>query len=129
MKTIQVVLVSLFLVFISCGDKAPKEKEVVLPVKEVEAPVKVVEEEVKEQPLVFSVQIGAFSKENQKFATIENVVVSNENGLFKYRLGSFETYKEARKARRNLRNTYPGAFIQAVKDGKKVDIRKALKSK
>ncbi|MFN0728920.1 SPOR domain-containing protein [Polaribacter gochangensis] len=129
MKTIQVVLVSLFLVFISCGDKTPKGKEVVLPVKKVETPVKTVDEEVKEPSLIFSVQIGAFSKENQKFAAIENVVVSNENGLFKYRLGAFETYNEARSLRRNLRNIYPGAFIQAVKNGEKVEIREALKSK
>lgn len=127
MKSIQVVLISFLFLLISCGDK--QEKKVVIPVKKVEEPVKVVQEVVVEKPLIFRVQIGAFSKINQKFTAIDNVIISNENGLFIYRLGSFETYKEARVSRRKLRNTYRGAFVQAVKDGKRVSIREALKSK
>ena len=127
MKSLKIFLLSLLLIFISCGDKQEKKEEI--PVKKKEIPVKVVQEEVAEKPLVFSVQIGAFSKENPKFDVIDNVVVSNENGLFIYRLGTFETYKEARASRRKLRNLYSGAFVQALKNGKRVDIKSALKSK
>jgi hypothetical protein len=127
MKTIQVVLVSLFLVFISCGDKTPKEKEVVLPVKKVETTVKVVDEEMKTQPLTFKVQIGAFTVANKKFEMINDVAIVNENGLFKYRLGSFESYKEARSFRRSLLAKYPGAFVQAEKNDTSIQIKEALK--
>lgn len=127
MRSIQVVLVSFLFLLISCGDK--QEKKVVIPVKKVEEPVKIVKEEVAEKSLIFSVQVGAFSKENQKFSAIDNVIISNENGLFIYRLGSFETYKEARISRKKLRNTYRGAFVQAVKGNNRVDIKSALKSK
>jgi len=44
-------------------------------------------------------------------------------------LDLFSSYSEARKVRRNLLNTYPDAFVQAVKDGKRLAIDKALKSK
>lgn len=127
MRSIQVVLVSFLFLLISCGDK--QEKKVEIPVKKVEEPVKIVQEEAAEKSLIFSVQVGAFSKENQKFLAIDNVIISDENGLFIYRLGSFETYKEARTSRRKLRNIYHGAFVQAVKGGDRVDIKTALKSK
>jgi hypothetical protein len=48
--------------------------------------------------------------------------------MFVYRLGSFETYKEARDSRRKLRNTYPGAFVQALKNGNRIEIKNALKT-
>lgn len=127
MKTLQVFLISLFLVFISCGDKTPKGKEVVLPVNEVEEPVKTVQEEVKEQPLTFKVQIGAFTSANKKFEMINDVTIVNENGLYKYRLGDFESYKEARSYRRSLLAKYPGAFVQAEKNDTSIQIKEALK--
>ncbi|WP_347174781.1 SPOR domain-containing protein [Polaribacter uvawellassae] len=127
MKTLQVFLISLFLVFISCGDKTPKGKEVVLPVKKVETPVKVVDEEIKVQPLTFKVQIGAFTSANKKFEMINDVTIVNENGLYKYRLGAFESYKEARSYRRSLLAKYPGAFVQAEKNDTSIQIKEALK--
>lgn len=127
MKTLQVFLMSLFLIFISCGDKTPKEKEVVLPVNEVKEPVKIVQEKVKKQPLTFKVQIGAFTSANKKFEMINDVAIVNENGLFKYRLGSFKTYKEARSFRRSLLAKYPGAFVQAEKNDTSIQIKEALK--
>jgi hypothetical protein len=114
---------------ISCGGETPKKINVDSPIKKIETPIQVYNKEMVEKPLIFSVQIGAFSKENQKFLAIDNVIISNENGLFIYRLGSFETYKEARVSRRKLRNTYRGAFVQAVKGDNRVDIKSALKSK
>lgn len=124
MKTIHFFLFSLFLVFISCGNKQEKKEE--LPVIKIEEPVKVVPEVVVEKPLIFSVQIGAFSKENKQFSKIENVITSNENGLFIYRLGAFETYKEARVLRRKLRYKYYGAFVQALKGSERINIQQAM---
>lgn len=127
MKTAQIFLMGIFLVFISCGKK--QEEKVEIPVKKVEKPVEVVKEEIIAQPLIFTVQIGAFEYGNNKIAAAKDVVTYKENNLFVYRFGSFSSYSEARKVRRNLLNTYPDAFVQAVKDGKRLAIEKALKSK
>ena len=127
MKTIQVVLVSLFLVFISCGKQQEKKEEI--PVKKVEQPIEVVQEKVVEQPLVFTVQIGAFEYGSNKMAAVKDVVTTKENNLFIYRIGSYTTYSEARNARRSLLNSYPDAFVQAIKNGERIAIGKALNSK
>ena len=127
MKTIQLFLLCVLLVFISCGGTQEKKEEI--PVKKIEKPVKVEKEEKVEQPLIFTVQIGAFEYGNNEIAAVKNVVTFKESNLFIYRLGSFTSYSEARKARRNLLNTYPDAFVQALKDGKRISIDKALNSK
>lgn len=127
MKTVRIFLLSAFLVLISCGDK--QEKKEVIPVKNNEEPVvKVEKEEAVVQPLIFTVQIGAFEYGNNKIEAVKDVVTSKENNLFIYRVGSFTTYAEARTARKNLLSKYPDAFVQAVKDGKRIAIGKALNS-
>ena len=77
--------------------------------------------------LIFTVQIGAFKKQNSKFSSLQNVQVSSENSMYKYRLGAFETYKEAKSYRRKLLNKFPGAFVQAVKNNKPITIQEAIK--
>ena len=49
-----------------------------------------------------------------------------ENSLTKYRLGSFETYQEAKQFRLQVLNTYKGAFVQALKNNEPIHILEAL---
>lgn len=132
MKSLQLFLLSLFLIFISCGDKAPKKIKVDSEIKNIETPIRVYTEEMVEiealiPTLVFTVQIGANKKESPVYSSIDNVQVSQENGMFKYRLGSFKTYQEAKLFRKTIVHKFPGAFVQAVKNKQAISIQEAIK--
>ena len=121
------VLLSVVSILISCGNKEAK-KEVVVPVKKEE----VVEnkEVIKETPkpsLIFTVQIGATKKASAIFSSISEVNVSQEKGMFKYRLGAFSTYMEAKNFRRKILSKYPGSFVQALKDNEPISVQEAIK--
>ena len=121
------LLLSFMLVLISCGDKEVK-KEIVVPAKKVEEVKKpiVKKEEVKPE-LVFTVQIGANKKKSNTFSSIKNIQVFKENGMFKYRLGAFITYQEAKSYRKQILQKHPGAFVQAVKNKQAISINEAIK--
>lgn len=128
MKNITTLLFFLLLV-LSCGKKELKKEsqEVVKPVFK-DQPVQV-DEEIAEKEvltLVFTVQIAALKKTNQRLADIKNVHMYQENTLTKYRLGTFETYKEAREYRLKVINEYKGAFVQALKNNVPITIIEAL---
>lgn len=126
MKIHQVIYLSFIMLLISCGSKEVKKEA--LPEKKVEKiTVPVVKEEAPKPTLVFTVQIGAFKKQNSRFSSIQDVQVSSENNMYKYRLGTFETYKEAKFYKRTLLSKYPGSFVQAVKNNKPITIQEAIK--
>lgn len=112
----------------SCAVK--DKKEIQPEVKKVEEVHQQVKDDVvvKEPVISFEVQIGAFDTRNTSFAGIENIKEIVEDSLYKYRLGSFEKYRKARKYRRSLLKKYPDAFVQALKDGKPITIKEALKN-
>jgi hypothetical protein len=129
MKNIITLLFFLLLV-LSCGKKELKKEsqEVVKPVFK-DQPVQVDEEIIAEKEvltLVFTVQIAALRNTNERLADIKNVHVYQENTLTKYRLGTFETYKEAREYRLKVINDYKGAFVQALKNNVPITITEAL---
>ena len=80
----------------------------------------------KEPSLVFTVQVGAYKKANNNLSNVSNVQISQESNLYKYRLGTFLNYKDARKFRKKSLSTYPDAFVQAILNGKPISIKKAL---
>ena len=121
------VLLSVVFILSSCGNKESK-KEVVVPEKKEE--VVVVKEEIKEAPktsLIFTVQIGANKRSSAFYSSIKDVIISKEKGMFKYRLGTFKTYKEAKSNRIKILSKYPGAFVQALYDSKPIAIENAIK--
>lgn len=110
---------------LSCS-KNKKEEVVpaeVLQVQEVETSTEPI---VLEPQLLFTVQIAALKNKNETLANLENIHIFQENSLIKYRLGDFETYKEARQSRAQLIKKYTGAFVQALLNDAPISITEAL---
>lgn len=78
--------------------------------------------------LVFRVQLGAYRKRLSKnvFQDSKNLLeVKTDDGLYKYTSGSFSTFDEAAKHKVEMLQKYPGAFIVAYKNGKRVALTDA----
>ena len=126
MKNIYLVLIIALL--LSCKKEKEEKKELDT------TPVEFKKEQIIEQDetvaakneIIFTVQIAALRNENTTFSNIQNIKMYDENGLTKYRIGDFKTYQEAKKYRNQLQNTYPDAFIQALRDGVPIHITEAL---
>ncbi|WP_188599096.1 SPOR domain-containing protein [Polaribacter pacificus] len=129
MNTKYTCLVLFFsLMLFSCGKKEPK-KTIKPPVPKTEIKKEEPKVEVKKDVLVYTVQIAAsYNKQSKKHEAIPNVINYNVNPWFKYSLGTYKTYQEARASRRSLLDVYPGAFVQALKNGAPIPIQEALKS-
>ena len=110
--------------FLSCSKTDKKEEVIPQEIKEKEVTIPVVE--VVKDKLVFTVQIAALKKENNALSNIENVAIFQENSLVKYRLGAFDTYKEARSSRAQLTSVYKDAFVQALLNDAPIPIKEAL---
>jgi len=110
--------------FLSCSKTDKKEEVIPQEIKEKEVTIPVVE--VVKDKLVFTVQIAALKKENNALSNIENVAIFQENSIVKYRLGAFETYKEARSSRAQLTSVYKDAFVQALLNDAPIPIKEAL---
>ncbi|WP_299671683.1 SPOR domain-containing protein [uncultured Polaribacter sp.] len=124
MKNIFLFILGIF--FISC---TKNEEKKVIPVenhKVTDTIVSLEKEVLKEDTLIFTVQIAALKNRNEKLADVADINIYEENSLIKYRLGTFETYKEAKNYRLQLLNTYKGAFVQALKNGIPITIKEAL---
>lgn len=122
-----ILLFSMALLLFSC-DKKEDNKEKPKPLEPVLIDkVDTLETTKTELPkLVFTVQIAALKNSNEEFTEIEGVKTYQEDGLTKYRLGTFKTYKEAKVFRNNQRYKYKDAFIQALENDRPIEINKAL---
>ena len=127
-KLINLIFVFTLLFLVSCN-KEKNTKTDIVPVEKPKDSIVQVEKKIVENTpeLIFTVQIGAFKKPNQKMAGVTNIKVTKEEDLYKYRLGSFTDYKSARSFRKRLSKEYPGAFVQALKKNNPINIIKALK--
>lgn len=79
--------------------------------------------------VVLRVQLGAYRNKLSKavFKDINDLIeIQTEDGLYKYMTGSFTNFDAAAKHKvEMLLNGYPGAFITAYKDGKRVTLEEA----
>ena len=126
-RVISLSIVFLFLV--SCNKEKPKKEEKIEPKVEVDSTPVVKKVEPKSPILVYTVQVGAYRNSNSGLSSVSNIQISKEASLYKYRLGTFQTYKDAKRFRNKSLNNYPDAFVQALIDGKPVPISKALNFK
>tara|TARA_B110001469_G_scaffold36254_1_gene36240 strand:+ start:8167 stop:8559 length:393 start_codon:yes stop_codon:yes gene_type:complete len=114
------------LVFITCNNSEEQKVTSLKIIKTKDTTLIVKAEVIKKEILIFKVQIAALKQPNESFANLENLAIYQENGFTKYRLGSFETYKEARKYRNRILKTYKDAFVQALKNEVPVSILEAI---
>jgi N-acetylmuramoyl-L-alanine amidase len=79
----------------------------------------------------FRVQFASSSREKTagKFRDVENVMVYEHHGMFKYTSGNEISYQEAVRLQNELRSNkkYRDAFIIAFKDGERIDVNEARK--
>lgn len=128
MKKVLIVLGCLVFV-ISCNKKNNKIEEVIKPKVANDSIPIVISKDVNLPDLIFTVQVGAYRKQNPKLSNLKNVKVMEESNLYKYRLGTFSTYIEARDFRNQSLNSYPDAFVQALLKDAPISIKEALNYK
>ena len=114
MKNLAIVLFLSICLF-SCKNKEVEKEDEKISEPEITSPVFEVEkddmlknadsENVKNDNVVFTVQIAALKNENEQLMNLNAVKTYQENSLTKYRLGSFETYQEAKQFRLQVLNT------------------------
>ena len=80
---------------------------------------------------VFKVQFLASNTRikagDARFKGLEGVDSYQEGGLWKYTVGSTESYAEVRQLRAQVVKAFPQAFIVAFKNGEKMDTQKAIR--
>jgi N-acetylmuramoyl-L-alanine amidase len=81
---------------------------------------------------VFKVQISASSKKQElspnNFNGLKNISMVSENNLYKYMFGNTSSYDEAKKLLQEAKSKgFSSAFLIAFKNGKKIDVKDALK--
>ncbi len=108
-----------------------KKNPVVKVVKKKTHLVKVVK---KEEKLIYKIQIAAYKKklsvaEQKKYLKISskrNINIMRYNGLHIYSLGSFSSYKNAKKFQSVLKKEGTNGYLVAFYKHKKIDIKKAI---
>ena len=80
---------------------------------------------------VFKVQIFASSVKlkahDARFKKHKDAVFYQENGMYKYTIGSSEDYNAINRLRKELLADFPEAFIIAFKDGSRMNVVEAIK--
>ncbi|MBC7440146.1 MAG: N-acetylmuramoyl-L-alanine amidase, partial [Flavobacterium sp.] len=83
--------------------------------------------------IIFKVQISAGGKKLEttpnNFKGLKNISISTDNGsLYKYMYGETSNYEDAKQNLSDAKTKgYDSAYIVAFKDGKKIDIKEAIK--
>lgn len=135
MKNLAIVLF-LSICILSCKNKETEKEDKKFSEPEISTPVLEAEkdetlksddsEAIENDKIIFTVQIAALRKDNEELRNLNDVKTYQENSLTKYRLGSFETYQEAKQFRLQILNSYKGAFVQALKNNEPIHISEAL---
>ena len=88
------------------------------------------EKEVSSESPVFKLQILAGDKKlktsDRQLKGVKNVECSEEKGLYRYTVGSLTNYNEIYRLRKQLLDKFPESFIIAYKNGKMMDVNKAI---
>lgn len=79
--------------------------------------------------VVLRVQLGAYKRKLSKnvFRGVDDLIeIKTDDGLYKYMAGAYTSMDAAAKRKTEmLTNGYPGAFIAAYKDGKRITLEEA----
>ncbi len=113
------------------GDYVP-EKSAKIVIEKTETPAETIASET-DSGIVFKIQIAAANKKldtkPRNFKGLKNISYINESGNFyKYMYGTTTSYLTAKKNLEEAKNKgYKSAYILAFKDGKKIDVKDAIK--
>jgi len=66
------------------------------------------------------------STDPENFKNLKGVEENNIEGVYKYTIGNETDYNEAVKSLNKIKKVIPGAFIIAIKNGKKITVKDAL---
>ncbi|MCB8965186.1 MAG: N-acetylmuramoyl-L-alanine amidase [Bacteroidales bacterium] len=81
--------------------------------------------------VVFKVQVLASSKEmhpgSAQLKALQNVEVIQLNGVYKYCVGSMQSYSDILAYCHEVKKTYPDAFVIALKNGAQIPVDVAIK--
>jgi hypothetical protein len=78
-----------------------------------------------QQKVSYFIQILAAKQKEKKPVMLANAKEVFENGMYKYSIGEFATFSEAKRNLDNLRVNFPDAFITAFSGGKKITLAEA----
>lgn len=117
-------------------DSTPKVKETVIPVKDLPKPLPV-KSEVKttdSKKVIFKIQIKASASEieakPENFNGLDTISYIAEKGYFKYMYGETNNYETSKSQLAEAKaKGYESAFIVAFKNGNKISLNEALKTK
>ncbi len=89
--------------------------------------------ETSAEELIFMVQVANSSSQKKikpdNFKGLGEIFEINENEKYKYASGRFSEYDEAVKYRKKIKDSYPDAFVIAVKGNKTVPLQQAIEQK
>jgi len=98
--------------------------------KKIEIKKEVIEKENPKKPsIIFKVQIGTYLKEMKNSERFKDIIAEEEvvNGTYKYFVGNTKSKEQADKLRINMVNKgFNGAFVIALKDGIRINVKEAL---
>ena len=82
--------------------------------------------------IIFKVQLSASSKKldltPSNFKGLQNISMSGDAGLYRYMYGGTSNYEDAKQLLQEAKSKgYTSAFLIAFKNGKKIDVKEALK--
>jgi N-acetylmuramoyl-L-alanine amidase len=85
----------------------------------------------KDNEIFFRVQITSSSKPLQNnhpvFSNYKDVYEYTENNIYKYTVGKYTSYAEVKEFKNSLKKDFPGAFIVAFKNNKRIKLSEAIK--
>lgn len=117
-------------------DSTPKVKETVIPVKDLPKPLPV-KAEVKtsdSKKVIYKIQIKASASQietkSENFNGLDSISFISEKGYFKYMYGETNSYETSKTQLAEAKGKgYDSAFIVAFKNGNKISLNEALKTK
>jgi len=85
-----------------------------------------------EDAIVFKVQFMSsdvkLNKNSKQFKGLQSFSYYKEGGKYKYTYGEDEDYNKINNLRKDIISKFPDAFVIAFKNGKKMDIREAIRA-
>lgn len=92
---------------------------------------KIVKKNNESENIIYRVQITSsknqLNENHPVFKEYQNIFEYFENNLYKYALGNYTNYDQVKNFQTEVRKDFPGAFVVAFKNDKKIKLSEAIK--